>query len=166
MPRDHNKIGSVRAGRLLRVGRDLFSITLDDRLLWRILLPVTGNDGLLFLSRHHKSFYDFVLKVSGGSTENSWSNGNWIDEGVLCKDRVVPLEFLATTEEAEKIVAFACKHYDQTETFCYPISDRVLHCRRAEKEVTSSAEPGTLSSTIPTDDEAAQVDGLLEDNKQ
>jgi hypothetical protein len=166
MPGDHNKIESVRAGRLLRVGRDLFSITLDDRLLWRILLPVAGNDGLLFLSRHHKRFYDLVLELSGGSTENSWSNGNWIDEGVLYQDRVVPLEFLATTEEAEKILAFACKHYDQSEILCYPISDRVLHCRRAEKEVTSSAESRTLRPTTANDEKMTLINGLLEESKQ
>ncbi len=125
MPRRHRKIERRRAGRFLRIGQDLFSITLEDRLLWRIFLPVADNDGFVFLDRHHKKFSDRVLNVSGGSTENPWSAGKWINEGRLHKERMIPLEFLATTEQADMIAAFAAKHYDQIEIMCYPISDRV-----------------------------------------
>src|SRR5271170_4279163 len=107
MPRGHNKIGSGRTGRILRVGQDPFTVTLDDRFFWRIFLPVADNDGFVFLDRHHKKFSDRVLKVSGGSTENAWSGGKWINEGRLHKERMIPLEFLATTEQADMIAAFA-----------------------------------------------------------
>jgi hypothetical protein len=73
MPRGHNKIGSGRAVRILRIGRDLFSIALKDLLLGRILVSVLSNDGRPFLGRDHKRFCDFVFEVSGGSTEESRS---------------------------------------------------------------------------------------------
>ena len=134
MPGDHNTIGSGRAGRLLRVGQDLVIIALDDRLWWTLLVPVADNDGLVFTDRHHLKLYRLVFKISGGLTDNAWSNGKWINDGRVYQDRVVPLGFLATVEEADKIAAFALIHYDQLEIVCVPISDRVRRYRRATTE--------------------------------
>ena len=134
MPRNQSKLVSPRAGRFLRVGQDLITIALDDRVWWRLLVPVADNDGLVFTDRHHLKLYRLVFKISGGSTDNPWSNGRWMDNGLVYKDRVVPLEFLATTEEADKIAAFALIHYDQIEILCVPISDRVRRYRRATTE--------------------------------
>ena len=63
MPGDHNKIGSVRAGRLLRVGRDLFSITLDDRFLGRILVSVLSNNGRQFLGQIRRGSATLYLRL-------------------------------------------------------------------------------------------------------
>jgi hypothetical protein len=52
---------------------------------------------------------------------------------------MIPLEFLATMEEADKIAGFARKHYDQTEILYYPINDHVRCWRRIKADVTSSA---------------------------
>lgn len=160
-----NQIKLVRppAGRFLQVGQNLITIALDDRVWWRLLVPIADNDGLVFTDRHHLKLYRLVFKISGGSTDNPWSNGRWMDEGRVYKDRVVPLEFLATTEEADKIAAFALIHYDQMEILCVPISDRVRRYRRARKEVASSAEQRTLRSATSTDEEAPHTDGILED---
>jgi len=133
MSKRHKKVGSARAGRFLRVGRDRITMTLDDRLLFRILVPVAHNDGMVFTDRHHEKFHDHVLKISGGSTENHWSTGKWMERRRLYKERMIPLEFLATTEQADAIAAFACVHYDQIEIQCYPISDRVRCYRRADR---------------------------------
>lgn len=134
MPKRHKKVESGRTGRFLRVGRDLITIALDDRFWWKLLVPVADNDGLVFTDRHHLKLYRLVFKISGGSTDNPWSNGRWMDGGRVYKDRVVPLEFLATTEEADKIAAFTLVHYDQMEVVCVPISDRVRRYRRATTE--------------------------------
>jgi hypothetical protein len=87
MPSGHNKIGSGRPGRILRIGRDLFSIALEDRLLGRILVSVLGNDGRPFLGRDQKRFCDLVLQVTRGSTEDSWSNGTDSCGAASCADR-------------------------------------------------------------------------------
>jgi hypothetical protein len=163
MAKNQIKLVSPPAGRFLQVGQNLITIALDDRVWWRLLIPIADNDGLVFTDRHHLKLYRLVFKISGGSTDNPWSNGRWMDDGRVYKDRVVPLEFLATTEEADKIAAFALIHYDQMEILCVPISDRVRRYRRAKKEVASSAEQRTLRPTTSTDEEAPQTDGILED---
>ena len=134
MARKENKLAVPGAGRFLRVGQDLITITLDDRVWWRLLVPIADNDGLVFTEAHHLKLYRLVFKVSGGSTENPWSSGKWMNNGRVFKDRVIPLEFLGTTEEADKIAAFSLIHYDQIEIQCVPMSDRVRRYRRATME--------------------------------
>jgi len=165
MPRGRNKIGSGRDGRFLRVGQDLITIALDGRLWWKLFVPVADNDGLVFTDRHHLKLYRLVFNMSGGLTDNPWSNGKWINNGRVYKDRVVPLEFLATAEGVDKIAVFALIHYDQLEIVCVPISDRVRRYRCAKKEVARSAGQRTLRSTTPNGEEVTQIDALLEDNK-
>ena len=126
------------AGRYLRAGRERIAVSLDDRVLWMILLPVADNDGRVFLNQHHKKFLDRVLKISGGWTEHPWSTGRWIDDGRLYSERMIPLEFLATTEQADKITAFACVRYDQVEITCLPLTDRVRRYRRVQSSSRSS----------------------------
>lgn len=88
-----------------------------------------------------------------------------MDDGRVYKDRVVPLEFLATTEQADKIATFALIHYDQMEVLCVPISDRVRRYRRAENKASGGAEKGTLMPTTQKDEAVTQINDLLEDNR-
>jgi len=138
MSKRHKKIGSERAGRFVRVGRDLVTIALDERWWWRLLVPAADNDGLVFTDGHHLKLHRLVFKISDGSTENPWSNGKWMNNGRVYKDRVIPLEFLATTEGADKIAAFALVHYEQKEilwfrsaTVCVVI---VRPCQERDRE--------------------------------
>ena len=138
------------AGRYLRAGRERIAVSLDDRVLWMILLPVADNHGQVFLESHHNKFCDRVLKASGGSTEHAWSSGKWIDHGRLYSERMIPLEFLATTEEADEIAAFACVHYDQVEILWFPLTDRVRRYRRVQSSPQSSdVVQGTISRQPP-----------------
>ncbi len=130
MPKPRTKFLKWRTGRLLRVGREVIAIKIDHRILWRILLPVADNKGYVFLEPHHEEFLERVISTSKGLTENSWSNGKWADGGCLYGDRMIPLDFLATTDEVDKIAAFACTHYSQIEIHCYPITDRLRLYRR------------------------------------
>jgi hypothetical protein len=165
MPRGRNKIANGPAGRFVRAGRDLVTIALDDRVWWRLLVPVADNDGLVFTDRHHLKLERLVFKISGGSTDNPWSNGKWMNKGRVYKDRVVPLEFLATTEEADKIAAFALIHYEQMEILCVPISDRVRRYRRTEKEASVSVGRRRRRPTTQTEEKARKINGLLEDDR-
>jgi hypothetical protein len=165
MGKRHKKIESERAGRFLRVGRNRITITLDDRLLFRILVPVADNEGLVFTHIHHEKFGSRVLKISGGSTENSLSIGKWIESRRLYKERMIPLEFLATTGQADAIAAFALVHYEQIEIQCYPISDRVRRYRRSENERTDSTEKMTPMPTTENGEAVTQINGLLEDDR-
>ena len=140
MPRRHNKVGRARTHRSRRVGsgtRELVTITLDQRFLFGMRIPIADNRGRVFSQPHHKAFTDPVLKKSGGSTENSWASGKWIDKGRLYTDRIMPFEFMATIEEADAIASLAAKHYRQKMIDYYMISDHVRHATRAKRCVAT-----------------------------
>ena len=113
-------------------------------------MPVADNDGLVFTDAHHLKVYRLIFKISGGSTDNPWSSGKWINDGRVYKDRVIPLEFLATTEEADRIAAFALVHYEQIEIVCVPISDAVRRYRRvpSSPQVLDAVQE-TLTKQLP-----------------
>jgi len=70
MPKPHNKVGRARTHRSRRVGtvtREVVRITLDQRLLWGMRIPIADNRGSVFSQPHHKAFMDPVLKKSGGT---------------------------------------------------------------------------------------------------
>ena len=149
--RNHTpKADRALTGRYVRAGRERITVLLDDRVLWTILLPIADNDGRVFLNQHHKKFLDRVLKISGGWTEHPWSTGRWIDDGRLYSERMIPLEFLATTEQADKITAFACVRYDQVEITCLPLTDRVRRYRRVQSSSQRfDVVQGTLTNQLP-----------------
>jgi hypothetical protein len=145
MSRGHKKIEKDLTGRFIRVGRDRSTVTLDARPRWRILVPVADNDGLVFTDRHRKKLDDRVLKVSGGSTENPWSNGKWRKGCRLYKEPMIPLEFHATTEQAFGIAAFARGHFNQEEIELRQIADPVYRIRNADQ-----AKPSKLARVRQT----------------
>jgi len=140
MGKRYNKIESDLTGRFVGVGRDRSTVTLDNRPRWRILAPVADNDGLVFTARHRKKFDGRVLKISGGSTENHWSNGKWIYKRRLCSEPMIPFEFHATTEQAFEIAAFARGHFDQEEIELNLMPGPVYRIRRPDQ-----AKPSKLA---------------------
>jgi len=140
MSKGHKKIDKDLTGRFIRVGRDRSTVTLDDRPRWRILVPVADNDCLVFTAGHRKKFDGRVLKISGGSTENHWSQGKWIYKRRLCSEPMVPFEFHATTEQAFEIAAFARGHFNQEEVELSLMPGPVYRIRRAEQ-----AKPSKLA---------------------
>jgi hypothetical protein len=140
MRKRYNKVERGRSRRFRQVGtmtRQRVTITLDQRLLWGIRIPIADNRGRVFSQPHHRVFMDPVLKKSGGSTENSWASGKWIDKSRLYTDRIIPFEFMATIEEAEAIAKRAAKHYRQRMIHYYVISDRVFQATRTGRRVAT-----------------------------
>jgi hypothetical protein len=102
------------------------TVRIDERSLWRMLLPVADNDGIVFSEHHHNVVRQKVRKKSGGLTDNLAAHGEWINnEKKLVNDRNIPIDFLATCGQADKIAAFAREHYRQTEIMYYVISSHV-----------------------------------------
>lgn len=140
MSKRHNKVGVARTRRFHRAGtatREVVKITLDPRALWGMRIPIADNGGRVFSQPHHKVFMDPVLRKSGGSTENSWASGKWIDKGRLYTDRIIPFEFMATIEQADAIARRAAKHYRQKMVDYYMISDHVRHATRTRRRVAT-----------------------------
>jgi hypothetical protein len=111
-------------------------VKIEDRPLWLIQLPVANNKGIVFSEKHHNVVRKMVLKISGGLTDNLAANGEWKKKNKLYSDRNIPIEFLATYGEADKIAAFAREHYDQKEIWYFVVSD---HVRLATRKKTRSA---------------------------
>jgi len=153
MAERHSKIGHARTHRFRRVGiatRKPVKITLDQRPLWGMRIPIADNRGRVFPQPHHKAFMNPVLKKSGGSTENSWASGKWIHKGRLYMDRIVPLEFMATIEEADAIASLAVKHYRQKMIDYYMISDHVRHATRARRRVATRRNSNDERTASPS----------------
>ena len=153
MRKRHNKVVNARTRRFRRVGtatRELVTIALDQRLLWGMRIPIADNRGRVFSQPHHKVFMDPVLEKSGGSTENSWASGKWIDKGRLYTDRIMPFEFMATIEEADAIARRAAKHYRQRMIDYYVISDHVRHATRTRRRVATRRNLKDERAPIPS----------------
>jgi len=106
-------------------GRNKEEVT--DKSVWQILVPCVRNDGRPFRVRFHRVWDNKVKEVSGGMTIHLPSKGKWISpEGLLYEERMIPVTFIATRVEAEKIADFTKNYYTQKAVLCYKISDEYI----------------------------------------
>jgi len=94
--------------------------------LWEILVPTMRNDGRPFRTRYHRVWDAKVREISGGLTIRPVEKGQWVYQGVLFKERMIPVRILASREQIEKIVDLTLKYYDQIAVMAYKISDEVI----------------------------------------
>jgi hypothetical protein len=101
------------------------------KFLWEILvptekrLPTTKNK--YYTTKYHKNWDAKVRKISGGLTILTPTKGQWIsDTGELYSERMIPVRFIATKSDAEKIVDFTITYYDQLAVLCYKISNCII----------------------------------------
>lgn len=111
--------------------------------LWEILVPVYmdsardfttttwqdkfGNVQIFTINMdHHYAFDSFVRKISTGVTILRSAQGQWVNEGEVVRERMIPVRFMCNRIEAQKIARFALEHYDQEAIMCYVISSDVM----------------------------------------
>ncbi len=96
--------------------------------LWEILVPTVRRDGgKPYTTRYHRVWDKKVREISKGITILPPSKGQWIaPDGVLFVERMIPVRFLATYNEAHKVIDITLKYYDQLAVMCYLISDEVI----------------------------------------
>ena len=103
--------------------------------LWEVLVPTERrSDGKPITTRFHRVWDEKVRAISGGLTIMPPAKGQWIgpayegaDEQKLFAERMIPVRFIATDEEAEDIVAMTGVYYDQLAILCYEISNKVIY---------------------------------------
>ena len=96
-------------------------------LLWEILVPTLRKDGKFFTTRFHRAWDTKVREISKGLTVLTPSKGQWVSpSGDLVAERVIPVRFVATRQQAEAIVDFTLKYYEQQAVMCYLISSEVI----------------------------------------
>lgn len=91
--------------------------------VWQIMVPCVRNDGRPIRARFHRVWDKRVKEVSGGMTIHLPSRGKWVSpEGTLYEERMIPVTFIATREEAMDIVKYTITYYDQEAVLCYQIA--------------------------------------------
>jgi hypothetical protein len=110
---------------------------MDNNYLWEILVPTVRNDGRPFYLRYHKVWDEKVKAISGGLTIMKPAVGQWIDpkDGKEYKDRTIPVRFIATRTQMQKIVAMSCLYYEQEAMLCYRIADEVVLMTKEEAKL-------------------------------
>ncbi len=97
--------------------------------LYEILVPTTFEDTKTPVRlRHHKEWDKVVKKVSGGLSIFRPIKGVWISsvDGKEIVDRMIPVRFTSTKNQALKILDFTKLHYRQICCMMYKISDEVI----------------------------------------
>jgi len=85
------------------------------------------NDGVRpFHLRYHRVWDAKVREISGGLTIRPVEKGQWTYQGVLFKERMIPVRIIATREEIEKIVDMTLVYYEQLAVMAYKVSDEVI----------------------------------------
>ena len=102
------------------------------RMLWEILVPAYSNNGKEFPLSKHQAWDAKVERISGGITVLRSAKGTWAPgSSPRQTEKVIPVRFTATEEEAEDIMIFTCRYYKQKVVMCYAISTHVLICEES-----------------------------------
>src|SRR5271167_1043631 len=98
------------------------------RQLWEILVPTIRRvGGKPYTTRFHRVWDKKVREISRGLTILAPSKGQWISpDGELFVERMIPVRFLGTRMEADKVVDITMLYYDQLAILCYQISSVVI----------------------------------------
>jgi hypothetical protein len=102
-------------------------------LLWEILVPTLRKDGKPYRTRYHRVWDAKVREISKGLTVLTPSKGQWISpSGDLVAERVIPVRFVASRDQAIAIADFTLKYYDQEAVMCYLLSNEVIMSHRSK----------------------------------
>jgi hypothetical protein len=94
--------------------------------LWEILVPTVRNDGRPIRLRFHRVWDAKVRAISGGLTIMPVAKGQWVYDGALFKERMIPVRIVATRKQIESIIDMTAVYYDQIAVMAYKVSEEVI----------------------------------------
>lgn len=95
--------------------------------LWEILVPTQFEDTRKPVSkRHHKEWDKYVRKLAGGLTILRPAKGQWVYQGKVYEDRVIPVRVACDERIMEKVALFTKNHYRQIQVMYYKISNETF----------------------------------------
>lgn len=94
--------------------------------VWEILVPTQRNDGKPFRTRYHRVWDSKVRAIAGGLTILPVAKGQWLNDGRLYAERMIPVRIMATREEMEQIIDLTLKYYEQIAVMAYKVSEEVI----------------------------------------
>jgi hypothetical protein len=100
---------------------------MNDTHLWEILVPTVRRvDDKPYRLRFHRVWDAKVRAISGGLTILSPAKGQWVSpDDELFEERMIPVRFIATEEQKDRIVDMSCVYYDQLAILCYAVANKV-----------------------------------------
>ena len=105
------------------------------RCMYEILVPRLWNSGVEISVECHREWDEKVRAVSGGLTILHPAKGQWMYQGKMIGEGVIPCRVIATREDLEKILDITLTHYhDQISVLAYKISDEIILKYRKEPE--------------------------------
>ena len=94
--------------------------------LYEILVPTKYGDTLQPIStKHHKEWDKLVRKLTGGLTILTPGKGQWIYEGSLYEEKVIPVRIMCEEKTINKIIFLTLRHYRQKAVMFYQLTDNV-----------------------------------------
>src|ERR1043165_9158106 len=81
--------------------------------LWEILVPCQWNTGKPVRTRHHREWDKRVRAIAGGLTILKPAKGQWVYEGALFEERVIPVRIACDEKQMVRIAAITLQHYKQ-----------------------------------------------------
>ena len=108
--------------------------------MWEILVPTEKRlkpdvGSPYYSTRYHKVWDAEIRKIAGGLTVLSPAKGQWIsNDGVLFKERMIPVRIICTQDQIETIIEHTLKYYDQLAVLAYKISSEVILKHRGDSK--------------------------------
>lgn len=94
--------------------------------MWQIFVPTQSNDKTKFTVEHHRKWDARIRKHSGGLTLLKTAKGQWMNNGNLEIERVIPVQFAATEREFYEIADFTLEHYKQKEVLGVKLGEIII----------------------------------------
>lgn len=109
---------------------------MTERALYEILVPCKWNGGKPIRTRHHREWDKRVRKIAGGLTILRPGKGQWVHEGELYEDRVIPVRIFCTQKQIEAIAQITIEHYEQEAVMFYQASPWciIMHCSPEQRK--------------------------------
>jgi hypothetical protein len=122
--------------------------------LWEILIPKCNNEGTYFLESHHAVWKREIIELSKGLTVLACATGYW--PNLDYPEPMMPVRFMATNTEADKVMEFTQGHYRQQVVMCYKIADSARFYPH-QKDMGSCKLKGFISAMSPVFATAAAI---------
>ena len=104
-----------------------------ERHLYEILVPRCWNHGSEIPVDYHHEWDSQVRAISSGLTILRPAKGQWVLDGRLLEEEVIPCRVLASREEMDAIMDITLEHYpDQHCILAYRLSTEVIMRYRSE----------------------------------
>lgn len=95
-------------------------------MLWEILVPTIRENGKPFRTRYHRVWDAKVREISKGLTIMPVAKGQWVHQGALFTERMIPVRLLASRAQMDEIVRFTLEYYQQKAVLAYRLADEVI----------------------------------------